>query len=153
MVGDLLDKNSKPTSDSGGFLRLRVFSGTQPTPAGEEPFDRWLEQAQLMVEESDCSAKEKRRRIMESLKGPALETVKAMRVSNPDMSPAMCLEALEHAFGTAESGEDLYFSFRLLQQKHNEKLSEFLRRLESSLNKVVQKGGLPADRCNGKLLF
>lgn len=83
---------------------------------------------------------------MESLKGPALETVKAVRASNPNMSPAMCLEALERALGTAESGEDLYFSFSLLQQKHNEKLSEFLRRLESSLNKVVQKGGLPADR-------
>lgn len=148
VVGDLLDKTSNPSSNSGGFRRLRIFSGNLPTPAGEEPFDHWLEQAQLMVEESDCSSKEKRRRIMESLKGPALETVKAVRVSDPDMSPAMCLEALERAFGTAESGEDLYFSFRLLQQKPKEKLSEFLRRLESSLTKVVQKGGLPADRAD-----
>lgn len=83
---------------------------------------------------------------VESLKGPSLETVKAVRVSNPNVSPAMCLEALERAFKTAESGEDLYFSFLLVQQKHNEKPSEFLRRLESSLSKVVQKGGILADR-------
>lgn len=32
-----------------------------------------------MVEESDCSAKEKRWRIMESLKGPALGVVRAVQ--------------------------------------------------------------------------
>ena len=64
-VGDLLDKTAKPTSESGGYRRLRTFSGTVPTPAGEESFDHWMEQAYLMVEESDCAPKEKRRRILE----------------------------------------------------------------------------------------
>uniref|UniRef100_A0A8C6TUB1 Uncharacterized protein n=1 Tax=Neogobius melanostomus TaxID=47308 RepID=A0A8C6TUB1_9GOBI len=129
-VTDLLDKTSKPASESGGYRRLRVFSGTVPTPAGEEQFDHWLEQAYLMVEESDGSDKDKRRRIMESLKGPALELIKAIRLSDPDASPVKCLEALESAFGHAESGDDLYFSFRLMQQQRAEKLSDFLRRLE-----------------------
>ncbi|CAL9683279.1 unnamed protein product [Knipowitschia caucasica] len=40
---DLLDKTSKPASESGGYRRLRIFSGTVPTPAGEERFDHWLE--------------------------------------------------------------------------------------------------------------
>ncbi|XP_046700515.1 paraneoplastic antigen Ma2-like [Silurus meridionalis] len=114
-----------------------------PTPAGEEQFDHWLEQARVMVEECDCSFKEKKRRLMESLRGPALELVKAVRASNPDVSPEDCIEVLEHAFGTAETGDDLYFAFRSLQQQAGEKLSDFLRRLEQSLNKVVQKGGLP----------
>ncbi|XP_056157103.1 paraneoplastic antigen Ma1 homolog [Lampris incognitus] len=144
-VGDLLDKTSKPPSESRGYRRLRTFSGTVPTPAGEESFDHWMEQAYLMVEESDCAPKEKRRRIMESLKGQALEVVRAVRLSEPDITPEKCSEALESAFGLAESGDDLYFAFRLQRQQYGEKLSDFLRQLERTLSKVVQRGGLPAS--------
>ncbi|XP_039608839.1 paraneoplastic antigen Ma1 homolog [Polypterus senegalus] len=140
--GDFLEKTHRPSSE-GGYCRLRIFSGTQPVPAGEEQFDHWLEQAWLMVEESEYTAKEKKRRLMESLKGPALEIAKAVRTSDPDANPTKYLEALESAFGTAESGDDLYFAFRLMQQQTGEKLSDFLRRLERSLSKVVQRGGLP----------
>ncbi len=142
-VSDLLDKTSKTSSEHGSYRRLRTFSGLLPTPAGEEQFDHWLGQARLMVEECDCSRKEKRRRLMESLRGPALDIVKAARASDLEVSPEDCLEALEHAFGTAESGEELYFAFRLLQQQPGEKLSDFLRRLEQSLNRVVARDGLP----------
>ncbi|XP_052005695.1 paraneoplastic antigen Ma1 homolog [Xyrauchen texanus] len=142
-VSDLLDKTSKSSSEHGCYRSLRTLSWLLPTTAGEEQFDHWLGQAQLMVEESDCSHKEKRRRLMESLRGPALDIVKAARASDPDVSPEDCLEALEHAFGTAVSGEELYFAFRLLQQQPGEKLSDFLRRLEQSLNRVVQRDGLP----------
>lgn len=78
-VTNLLDITNKPASESGGYRRLRVFSGIVPTPTGEEHFDHWLEQAYLMVEESDGTDKDKRRRIVESLKGPALELIKAIR--------------------------------------------------------------------------
>lgn len=81
-----------------------------------------------MVEESNCSAKEKRSHIMESLKGPALSVVKTVRNTDPELSPAQCLEAIESAFGPAETGEDLYFDFQLMQQQPKEKLSDFLRR-------------------------
>ena len=101
-----MDKTSKP-ADGGSYGRLRIFSGALPTPPGEEPFDHWLEQAWLMVEETECSDREKRRRLIGSLKGPALEIVKAVRHANPDASAKECLEALESAFGSAESGDDL----------------------------------------------
>lgn len=55
-----------------------------------------------MVEECDCSIKEKRRRLMESLRGPAHDIVKAARAGDSEVSPEDCLEALEHAFGSAE---------------------------------------------------
>ncbi|XP_062372029.1 paraneoplastic antigen Ma1 homolog [Sardina pilchardus] len=147
-VTDLLGKMEKPSGENSSYRRLRLFSGTLPTPTGEESFEHWLEHAHLMVEESDCSAKEKRRRIMESLKGPALAVVKAVRTADRDVSPAQCLEAIESAFGSAETGEDLYFAFRLLQQQPKEKLSDYLRRLELSLTKVVRRGGLPLDGAN-----
>uniref|UniRef100_A0A3Q3JSN3 CCHC-type domain-containing protein n=1 Tax=Monopterus albus TaxID=43700 RepID=A0A3Q3JSN3_MONAL len=140
-VGDLLDKTNR--SSESGYRRLRMFSGMVPTPVGEEQFDHWLEQAYLMVEESEGSLKEKSRRIMESLKGPALEIIKAVHLSDSDRPPEKYLEALESAFGTAESGDDLYFAFHLLQQQPREKLSDFLRQLERTLSKVVQRGGIP----------
>uniref|UniRef100_A0A3B4BYA9 CCHC-type domain-containing protein n=1 Tax=Pygocentrus nattereri TaxID=42514 RepID=A0A3B4BYA9_PYGNA len=143
-VADLLDK-TRPQHEGGSYRRLRLFSGVLPTPAGEEQLEHWLEQARLMIEESNSSDKEKRRRLMESLKGPALEIVKTVRATAPDISAEECLDALESAFGTAESGDDLYFAFRLMQQEPGEKISDFLRRLEHSLVKVVQRGGLPAS--------
>ncbi|XP_048020954.1 paraneoplastic antigen Ma1 homolog [Megalobrama amblycephala] len=141
-VGELLEKTSKPSTDASAYRRLRTFSGTVPTPTGEESLENWMEQARLMTVECECSEKEKRRRIMECLKGPALDIVKAVRFSSPDASALQYLDALENTFGTFESGEDLYFAFRLLRQSPGEALSDFLRRIEKSLTKVVQRGGL-----------
>lgn len=57
---------------------------------------------------------------MESLKGPAVDIIKAVRFSCPDADALQYIEALESMFGTLESGEDLYFAFRLAsaQAKH-----------------------------------
>lgn len=137
-VGDFLEKTSEPTVE-GGYRRLCIFYGTHPVAVGEEQF----EQAVLIVEESECSEREKKRRIMESFKGPALQIGKAVRAINPEATQEEYLEALESAFGTAESGDDLYFAFRLMQQQLGEKLSDFRRRLERLLVNVVQRGGLP----------
>ncbi|KAL6483440.1 hypothetical protein MHYP_G00083120 [Metynnis hypsauchen] len=143
-MSELLSQSRGVQLEGHSYRRLRTFSGTLPTPLGEEMLDPWLEQAYMMIEESGCSEREKRWRIVESLKGPALEIVKAVRCSDPDASPEAYLNALNSAFGTTESGEDLYFTFRLLRQSPGEKLSDFLRRLEQTLAKVVQKGGLSA---------
>lgn len=89
--------------------------------------------------------KKKKRRILESLKGPALEIIQAVRMLNPDTSLMEYIQAIDSIFGTSESAEDLYLSFRSLYQKPGERLSEFLRRLERLLSKVVQRGGLPVD--------
>ncbi|XP_058626181.1 paraneoplastic antigen Ma2 homolog [Onychostoma macrolepis] len=140
-VGDLLEKTGKQPSDNV-YRRLRTFSGTVPTPPGEETLDGWVDQARMMIAECECSGKEKRRRIVESLKWPALEIIKAVRFSNPEASAVQYIEALESTFGTSESGEDLYFAFRLLRQCSGEALSDFLRRVDKALNKVVQKGGV-----------
>ncbi|XP_028676175.1 paraneoplastic antigen Ma1 homolog [Erpetoichthys calabaricus] len=144
-VGELIGKTVRPSNENNAYRRLRVFSGVSPTPAGEEGLDVWVDQARLMVEECDCSDREKWRRLIESLKGPALEVIQAVRVANPDARPAEYIEAVENIFGTTESGEDLYIAFRMLRQQRGELLSAFLRRLEKLLAKVVRKGGLSAD--------
>uniref|UniRef100_A0A672FVX5 Gypsy retrotransposon integrase-like protein 1 n=1 Tax=Salarias fasciatus TaxID=181472 RepID=A0A672FVX5_SALFA len=69
-------------------------------------------------------------------------------MTEPDAGPHDYIEAIESIFGTVESGEELYLSFRSLHQQPGESLSDFLRRLERSLVKVVQAGGLPVSSAN-----
>lgn len=150
-VGDVMSR-ANPQPDSHPYRRLRTFSGVSPTPTGEETLDIWVEQATLLVEEGECSNKEKRRRILESLKGPASEIIQAVRLTQPDASPQEYIKAIESIFGTIESPEELYLSFRALHQQPGERLSEFLRRVERSLVKVVQAGGLPVSAANSARL-
>ncbi|XP_053301840.1 uncharacterized protein LOC128460622 [Pleuronectes platessa] len=150
-VGDVMSRTNKQP-DSHPYRRLRTFSGVSPTPTGEESLDNWLEQAKLLVEEGECSDKEKRRRILESLKGPAFEIIQAVRLTQPDASPHEYIEAIESIFGIVESSEELYLSFRALHQQPGERLSEFLRRLERSLVKVVKGGGLSVSVANSARL-
>ena len=146
-VGELLEKTMRPPQENNAFRRLRVFSGVMPTPAGEETLENWLEQAQLMLDECDSSGKEKKKRIVESVKGPAFEIIQAVRCNDVAARPEDYLAALENAFGITKSGEDFYFAFRSMQQKLGERLSDYLRRLEKVLSKAVQKGGLsPTSR-------
>ena len=77
-----------------------------------------------------------------------MEIIKAVRWSNPDASCMEYIQAIDNTFGSTESGEDLYLSFKSLYQKPNERLSEFLRRLEKSLSKVIRRGGLPGNTGN-----
>ncbi|XP_048884939.1 paraneoplastic antigen Ma1 homolog [Brienomyrus brachyistius] len=147
-MGEVLEKSAKQSTDSSSYRRLRVFSGISPTPVGEETVEHWLEQAQLMISECECSEKEKRRRIMESLRGAAFEMIKAVRLSNPDASSKEYVDAIESAFGSSESGEDLYFAFRMLRQQTGELLSDFLRRMEMTLSQVVKRGGLAHSHMN-----
>ncbi|KAM9376170.1 paraneoplastic antigen Ma1 homolog [Pholidichthys leucotaenia] len=100
-IGELLDKTIKP-ADGASYYWLCKFSGTLPTPSGEEPLDQWLEQGWLTVEETEYSDREKRHRLIGSLKGPTLGIIKAVQCSNPDANPKECLEALKSAFGSAE---------------------------------------------------
>ncbi|XP_036066423.1 paraneoplastic antigen Ma3 homolog [Oryzias melastigma] len=139
---------STKANENSPFRRLRTFSGVHPTPPGEDNLDNWVEQAKFMVEEYDFTDREEKRRIIESLRGPALEIIQAVRMSHPDARHMDYIQVLESTFGTVESGEELYLTFRALHQKSNECLSDFLLRLERTLNKVVQKGGLKVSEVN-----
>lgn len=65
-LGDLLEKTMKHPTESNTFRRLRAFSGKIPTPPGEESFEHWLAQSQVMVEECSFSDRENCTRIIES---------------------------------------------------------------------------------------
>lgn len=99
---------SKPThGDNSHYRRLRTFSGVMPIPLGEEQLENWVEQARLMIEECDRPEREKKMRIMESVKGPALEILQAVHFNNPSATSRDYIDILETTFGNPESGEEL----------------------------------------------
>ncbi|XP_030628080.1 paraneoplastic antigen Ma1 homolog [Chanos chanos] len=161
IVGPLAEEHQMPAQD--GRRGDHVADAASPLQACSpeaiiraEQLVNWVEQARFMVEECDRSDREKGMRILVSLKGPALEIIQAVRFNNPEATPREYADVIENTFGTLETEEELYFTFRLLSQHPGERLSEFLRRMERVLSKVVQKGGLPptlADRARlGQLI-
>ncbi len=104
--------------------------------------ENWMEQARLMITECKCSEKEKRRRRLLKVSRTGIGNNKSCSFFQSGGRALQYLEALESTFGSSESGEDLYFKFRLMRQNPGEALSEFLRRIDKALNKVVERDGL-----------
>uniref|UniRef100_A0A3B4FMQ1 Uncharacterized protein n=1 Tax=Pundamilia nyererei TaxID=303518 RepID=A0A3B4FMQ1_9CICH len=149
VVGDFLEKAHKPQAE-GGYWRLRLFSGNLPVPPSEDPFDHWLEQAWLMVEERDCTDKEKRHRLMESLKGPAPRgrspTTKALtKVSKPptflhllsEIRTEEECEASRRKLNTSVQFNSIQFNFIYIAPNHN--ISR-LKTLQSSMYRQNLQG-------------
>ncbi len=111
----------------------------------------WSKQAPALAEEVDVPETEKKQRIHEALRPPALDLID-LRHENPSASAADYLGALETAFGDILAGEELYHMFLNLDQLAGERPSEYLTRFQSHLCQVVQKGGIPTGQVNVSLL-
>ncbi|KAI4871331.1 hypothetical protein NFI96_009730, partial [Prochilodus magdalenae] len=145
-IGKLIDKCGQVSPDGPSYRKLRLFSGVRPVLPGEEEYEGWVEQATQMVSEWQCNEAAKKQRIAESLRGPAADIIRFLKVSNPSATVTDYLAALDTAYGTTESGTDLMAKFRYTYQEKGEKLSAFLYRLDKLLHKALSKGGIePAD--------
>lgn len=141
-ISSLVDKCNTTSVDSQSYRKLRMFSGVRPTPSGEEEYDAWAEQTMHLLGEWQCADNIKKQRIVESLKGPAADIVRFLRVQKPAASAYDYMQALETAFGTTESPADLLMKFRHTCQDVGEKLSCYLLRLDKLLHCVFRKGGV-----------
>lgn len=144
-IGKLVDKCNQVSADGPSYRKLRLFSGLKPVSPGEEEYDAWMEQATQMISEWQCNDAAKRQRIVESLKGPAADIVRFLKVSIPNATATDYLSALDTAYGTTESGADLLATFRHTYQNEREKLSAFLYRLDKLLHRTLLKGGIRAE--------
>ncbi|CAM4562940.1 unnamed protein product [Caretta caretta] len=103
-LGQTLEKVVLSHAASNSCRKLRLF-------AGEEEFEPWLEHTTEMLQEWAIPDAEKRRRLIESLGGPALDVIRTLKLIDPGVSVKDCLEALEHNFGSVEGPEDSYCKF------------------------------------------
>lgn len=56
----LVERCNQAPVESLSYRKLRVFSGQQPIPPGEEDYDSWMEQATQMVSEWQCTESSKK---------------------------------------------------------------------------------------------
>nr|XP_048714495.1 paraneoplastic antigen Ma3-like [Caretta caretta] len=145
-LGQALEKVVPPHPESSPYRKLRLFSGG-PTPIpGEEAFESWLEHTTEMLQEWAVPDAEKRRRLVECLRGPALDVIRTLKLSNPGVKVKDCLEALDHAFGRTEGSEDVYCKFLNARQQKEEKVSAYIQRLEKLLQRAIMRGAVAVEQ-------
>ena len=128
------------TIDGGKqYRRLRQFSGREPTPNGELPYETWRQLAEQMVAEPTLTAADKKARVVESLIPPALGI---LRGCPPEATAQDLLRNLRRVYGAACDGEDLYSSFRAMYQEQGERPSTYLTRLDEKLQQVIEYEGI-----------
>uniref|UniRef100_K7G7C2 CCHC-type domain-containing protein n=1 Tax=Pelodiscus sinensis TaxID=13735 RepID=K7G7C2_PELSI len=113
---------------------------------GEEEFEPWLEHTTEMLEHWAVPDREKRRCLVDSLRGPALDVIRTLKLTNPEVSVKDCLEALTHTFGSMEGPEDSFCNFLNAKQHRGEKLSAYVQRLEKLLQRAVIRGAVTAEQ-------
>ncbi|XP_045851449.1 paraneoplastic antigen-like protein 6B [Meles meles] len=133
----------EPLVETLRYERLGVFSGRDPLAPGEEPFEAWLDHASDMLQVwQSVSEREKRRRLMESLRGTALQVMHVLLADNPARTAQDCLAALTQVFGDNATQRTIRMRCLTAHQQPGEGLSAFVLRLEVLLQKGIEKGAL-----------
>ncbi|KAG6924265.1 paraneoplastic Ma antigen 1 [Chelydra serpentina] len=99
-----------------------------------------------MLQKWAISDAEKRRCLVESLRGPALDVIRTLKLTNPGVSVTDCLEAFKHTFRSIEGSEDSYCKFLNSQQQRGEKVSAYIQWLERLLQGAVKRGAVTAEQ-------
>lgn len=94
-LAQALDEALQPALQYLKYKKLRVFSGSGPPGPEEEEFDSWLFHTIQMMKSWQVSDAEKRRRLLESLKGQAYDIIRVLKRNNPLITVPECLQALE----------------------------------------------------------
>ncbi|XP_073469090.1 paraneoplastic antigen Ma1 homolog [Aquarana catesbeiana] len=139
--GEFVSKLQKgnPVCSGAGYRKLRIFSGEQPVPTGEEEYEVWMEQAMQALEEWDLPEAQKKQCISESLQGAAAEAMRNLKFSNTTCTAYDYLAMLQEEFGGTEKAADLIYQFKHALQRQGERLSEYTRRLNKMLYQIVIK--------------
>lgn len=86
--------------------------------------------------------------MLESLRGPAFDVIRVLKINNPSITVAECLRALEQVFGVIDNPRELQVRYLTTYQKDEEKLSAYVLRLEPLLQKLVERGAIEKDVVN-----
>ncbi|CAM4674639.1 unnamed protein product [Lepidochelys kempii] len=87
-LGNALKDALKPAYESGPYKQLRSFSGMSPVPSGEDDYETWRDFMVSLVQEWECSDAEKRKCVLESLRGTC-----HVNCPSPERLPTSCHSA------------------------------------------------------------
>ncbi|XP_069895644.1 paraneoplastic antigen Ma3 isoform X2 [Dipodomys merriami] len=143
-----LEVTVQPLLEQMLYRELRVFSGNTVAVPGMSAFETWFEHATDMLQMWQVPEMEKRRRLIECLRGPALQVVSVLRANNAGITVKECLQALQQVFGPVENGKMAQIKFCKAYQEPGEKVSNFVVRLEPLLQKAIEKKVIPRKNVN-----
>ncbi|KFO32761.1 hypothetical protein H920_05835 [Fukomys damarensis] len=134
----------QPILENMAYQELRAFSGiAEPDPEEEESFESWLNHANDMLYLwRHISERERRRRLVECLEGPALDVIFELLEEHPDTPAQDCLAALVQVFGNKNIQVTARLKFLICSQGPQETLLAYVERLEGLLQAAVEKGAI-----------
>ncbi|XP_047392245.1 paraneoplastic antigen Ma6F-like [Sciurus carolinensis] len=133
----------QPVLENMAYEELRSFSGMEEPACGEDSFESWLDHANDMLYLwRHISERERRRRLVESLGGPALDLMCGLLEEYPDTPAQDCLAALVQVFGNKDTGMTARLKFLTCAQRPQETLFAYVMRLEGLLQVALEKGAI-----------
>ncbi|OCT98364.1 hypothetical protein XELAEV_18010596mg [Xenopus laevis] len=142
-------ENLRQLTYNVNYKRLKIFSGVEPTPPGEETFEVWRDSAMTAVADWPGSGPALCRKIQESLQRPALDPIKLHREVYPQDGPEKLIELLEDTYGPVEDEIEMLHKFVLHAE---ESLSGCLKRLQQMLKLLVCRRIIATDRVDSMRL-
>ncbi|XP_055447831.1 paraneoplastic antigen Ma6F-like [Psammomys obesus] len=132
----------QPILENMAYQELRHFSGMEEPGSGGESLESWLDHANDMLYLwRHISERERRRRLVESLEGPALDLLCELLEEHPDTSVQDCLAALVQVFGNRDT-MTAWLNFLTCSQRPEETLFAYVMRLEVLLQMALEKGAI-----------
>ncbi|ERE63787.1 putative paraneoplastic antigen-like protein 6B-like protein -like protein [Cricetulus griseus] len=133
----------QPILENMAYQELRHFSGMEEPGCGGQSFESWLDHANDMLYLwRHISERERRRRLVESLGGPALDLLCELLEENPDTPAQDCLAALVQVFGNKDTVMTARLKFLTCSQRPQETLFAYVMRLEGLLQMAIEKGAI-----------
>ncbi|XP_069894975.1 paraneoplastic antigen Ma6E isoform X2 [Dipodomys merriami] len=122
---------------------LQPLGRREEPGCGEESFESWLDHANDMLYLwRYISERERRRRLVESLGGPALDLLCGLLEEHPDTPAQDCLGALVQVFGNKDTRMTARLKFLTCSQRPRETLFAYVMRLEGLLQMAMEKGAI-----------
>ncbi|XP_052026326.1 paraneoplastic antigen Ma6F-like [Apodemus sylvaticus] len=133
----------QPILENMAYQELRHFSGMEEPGCGGQSFESWLDHANDMLYLwRHISERERRRRLVESLGGPALDLLCELLEEHPDTPAQDCLAALVQVFGNKDTVMTARLKFLTCSQRPQETLFAYVMRLEGLLQMAMEKGAI-----------
>nr|XP_034341922.1 paraneoplastic antigen Ma6F-like [Arvicanthis niloticus] len=133
----------QPILENMAYQELRHFSGMEEPGCGGQSFESWLDHANDMLYLwRHISERERRRRLVESLEGPALDLLCELLEEHPDTPAQDCLAALVQVFGNKDTVMTARLKFLTCSQRPQETLFAYVMRLEGLLQMAMEKGAI-----------
>ena len=129
--------------------RLGIFSGKEPVKQGEVDWETFYDVAMEIASMANIDERSKRREIITRLVLPAKDFAKQV---SSDATALTLLSFLDSIYGTVENNNLLLQEFMGMVQERSEKPSDFLKRLQLKVSRLVEIHEFSPETASQKLL-